>query len=287
MGEGTLPDQGSELGVSLRLHPHPRAANLGPRLRLSVSFPRTLLPGPQPPPRCPVSSAAGSSGTPANASRVSWRFGDWTWKQIARSCAPFITKTSKPGTGRPSPRPRIAGPAHRHDPHGGATVPARGAEGRSSRSGSGRSEAAQTSPPARCPRPTRAARSPPAQLRLGPCAESQRRTSCAARSPGVAGPGLGRGPASIRRFSGAEGTALGVGEGRDGWGPRRRANAGKKLPAGGGEPRRGVHGYPRPLVEGLLLPGSTSLEETQCRRENLKELGKMKRAPTAYVPNLH
>ncbi|XP_048951722.1 helicase MOV-10 isoform X6 [Canis lupus dingo] len=60
-----------------------------------VSFPRTLLPGPQPPPRCPASSAAGSSGRRASASRVSWSSGDWTWRLIASGCGPFTTGISR------------------------------------------------------------------------------------------------------------------------------------------------------------------------------------------------
>lgn len=95
------------------MHPHPTPANSKPRRRLSVSFPRTLLPGPQPPPRCPASSAAESSGRPARGSRVSWPNGDWTWRQIASGCGRFTTATSSPGTGRPTAGPHGAGPAPR------------------------------------------------------------------------------------------------------------------------------------------------------------------------------
>lgn len=91
------------------MHPHPTPANSKPRRRLSVSFPRTLLPGPQPPPRCPASSAAESSGRPARGSRVSWPNGDWTWRQIASGCGRFTTATSSPGTGRPTAGPKARG----------------------------------------------------------------------------------------------------------------------------------------------------------------------------------
>lgn len=142
------------------MHPHPRAANSKPRRRLSVSFPRTLLPGPQRPPRCPASSAAVSSGRPARGSRVSWPNGDWTWRQIASGCGRFTTATSSPGTGRPTTGPK----ARDQRPGGGATFPPRAhrdaAPGRSVRSGPGRPNAApahaQPAPPrARPPRTAR------------------------------------------------------------------------------------------------------------------------------------
>lgn len=101
------------------MHPHPRAANSKPRRRLSVSFPRTLLPGPQPPPRCPASSAAESSGRLARGSRVSWPNGDWTWRLIASGCGRFTTATSSPGTDRPTTGPKAPGQG------GGATFPPR------------------------------------------------------------------------------------------------------------------------------------------------------------------
>uniref|UniRef100_D3YYR1 Mov10 RISC complex RNA helicase n=1 Tax=Mus musculus TaxID=10090 RepID=D3YYR1_MOUSE len=75
-------------------------ANSKPRRRLSVSFPRTLLPGPQPPPpRCLASSAAESSGRPARGSRVFWPNVDWTWRQIVSGCGRFTTTTSSPAMG--------------------------------------------------------------------------------------------------------------------------------------------------------------------------------------------
>lgn len=130
------------------MHPHPRAANSKPRRRLSVSFPRTLLPGPQPPPRCPASSAAESSGRLARGSRVSWPNGDWTWRQIASGCGRFTTATSSPGTDRPTTGPKAPGQRR----GGGATFPPRvhrdAAPGRSGRSGPPSAPAhAQPAPP--------------------------------------------------------------------------------------------------------------------------------------------
>lgn len=108
------------------MHPHPRPANSKPRRRLSVSFPRTLLPGPQPPPpRCLASSAAESSGRPARGSRVFWPNVDWTWRQIVSGCGRFTTTTSSPGTGRPTTGPKTRG----QRPGWWGHLPAAGAQG--------------------------------------------------------------------------------------------------------------------------------------------------------------
>lgn len=142
------------------MHPHPRPANSKPRRRLSVSFPRTLLPGPQPPPpRCPASSAAESSERPARGSRVSWPNADWTWRQIASGCGRFTITTSSPGTGRPTTGPKARG---RRPGWWGHLPAAAGAQGCSPGPiGPGRSW--QTSSGA-CPRPASATPSPPAPL---------------------------------------------------------------------------------------------------------------------------
>lgn len=129
------------------MHPHPRPANSKPRRRLSVSFPRTLLPGPQlqppPPPRCLASSAAESSGRPARGSRVSWPNADWTWRQIASGCGRFTTTTSSPGTGRPTTGPKTRGQRPGWWDH----LPAAGAQG-SAPGRSGRAAGPGRPPPA-------------------------------------------------------------------------------------------------------------------------------------------
>lgn len=171
------------------------------------------------------------------------------------------------------------GPAHSPAQKRGPSSPPRPPRpGHPSRPGSGGTQLPQwlwrvpgrRRPPSRAvptPRPRR-----PGPARFAPAGPLRRvPAESLPRSRSLGALGLGRGPAATRRSRGAEGTALGVGEGSVGWGPEASRERGKELPAGGGESRRGVLGYPRPLVEGLLLRGSTIPEETQCRRETLRE----------------
>lgn len=163
------------------------------------------------------------------------------------------------------------GPAHSPAPKRGPSLPPlpprRGHSSRpgarengSSPSGSGGSRGRAAPPPARCPRPARAASAasiPPALPLPGPCAESGRRTSPTACSPG-GGAGHVWGSRVLRPRAARGGWGLRVVSARRGGRePRLCRRAGNELPAEGCPPWRELCGDLRPFIEGLLPRGFT------------------------------
>lgn len=117
--------------------------------------------------------------------------------------------------------------------------------------------AAQTSPPAPCPRPASAARSPPALPGRAPAPGPRAEPPAQPAPPGGPGPGRGAGSRAHAPLAGVGG-ALGVGGGeldRE-WGTQASRDRGRELPAAGGRLWRGLCGDPRPAAEGLLRRGS-------------------------------
>lgn len=152
--------------------------------------------------------------------------------------------------------------------------------------------AAQTSPPAPCPRPASAARSPPALPARAPAPSPGAAPLAQPAPPGGPGPGGERGPALTRRSRGrGAGGALGVGGGELGArGGQASRDRGRKLPAAGGRPWRGLCGDPRPAAEGLLPRGVRYPAEPRRPGVGGRIAGssaKKKRAQTTCVPNLH